>query len=754
VFGMKNKFVNSNIFLRYLTSHILLFSLPVIVLGFIAYNQFVESLKSEVLANNANTLNRVKYVVEEQLKQMENISNQIHFVNSDIRRYSLLPHDPIKSYVLTTELRKYSETLLFFQEVALYFVGTEQVYTNKSIFDVQYLLEDIYQFQDLSSEQFYYELNHLNKWYTRPAKNTNDGERYLTFIHPFSRGGNNPDRVVLFFVKENNFHQIFSNEIINIPGINIILDQNNQVITSFSENGVEAPQNLVDKLRDLHVSGVETIYDDAGQSFFLMAEQSQSMGWTFIRMIPEDKVLQSIAHVRNSLFFGLFIIIVVGIVLVYFSMSMNYKPIGRLKRYTQTIWKESIEPLNELDLVRKAIDSIALQNSKLHSEVQDNREAYRDHLLFSLLKGRVASLEQFNENAERVSMSFSKSTFGIAVIQYKFNVMTEHRKRGTLREIESLLPSEMEGLCREHFDENKIVIILALDTESAGKALDLLKTFHNKLINLLGDNVTIGVGEFSNNFNDIPRSYIEASYAVGYRFVMGNNRLIAIDEVNQSEMNKVYPAAVFDRIRKAIQSGEKADIDARLKEFIAIIKSSGTTLYWARKLCYDIVNLVSITMKEFHSIDMVSSGYNLPDVFVLEKFETIEEFSEVINYICNDIYNSLLNKPEAGYDVDDIVLMEQYIMQYYSECDFSTQQMADHFGMASSNLSQYFKDRTGKTLLNYITNLRMEKAKQLLSSGKLELRYVAEEVGYYNVSSFIRRFKQIVGVTPGEFRKD
>lgn len=57
----------------------------------------------------------------------------------------------------------------------------------------------------------------------------------------------------------------------------------------------------------------------------------------------------------------------------------------------------------------------------------------------------------------------------------------------------------------------------------------------------------------------------------------------------------------------------------------------------------------------------------------------------------------------------------------------------------------------GQTLLEYTTCMRMEKAKVILTSTKLQLKAVAEEVGYYNVSSFIRRFKQQTGVTPGEY---
>ena len=73
--------------------------------------------------------------------------------------------------------------------------------------------------------------------------------------------------------------------------------------------------------------------------------------------------------------------------------------------------------------------------------------------------------------------------------------------------------------------------------------------------------------------------------------------------------------------------------------------------------------------------------------------------------------------------------------------------------MLLPNLSQFFKEKTGQNVLDYSTDFRMERAKKLLSDPKLTLKEISQQVGYYNVSSFIRRFKQLNGVTPGDYRK-
>jgi AraC-like DNA-binding protein len=96
--------------------------------------------------------------------------------------------------------------------------------------------------------------------------------------------------------------------------------------------------------------------------------------------------------------------------------------------------------------------------------------------------------------------------------------------------------------------------------------------------------------------------------------------------------------------------------------------------------------------------------------------------------------------------------MISYIKTKYEDSNFSVQEMADHFNMSLNYLSSYFKEQTGQNIICYLTELRIEKAKQLLLSSDLAIKNVAECSGYFNVSSFIRRFKQIMGVTPGEYR--
>jgi len=94
----------------------------------------------------------------------------------------------------------------------------------------------------------------------------------------------------------------------------------------------------------------------------------------------------------------------------------------------------------------------------------------------------------------------------------------------------------------------------------------------------------------------------------------------------------------------------------------------------------------------------------------------------------------------------------KYIEAHYREKDFCVQTVADHFSLSFSNLSHQFKSNTGKNISSFISDLKLGYAKELLVTTNFSVSKIAVTLGYFQVSSFIRRFRQSVGMTPRMFR--
>ena len=136
----------------------------------------------------------------------------------------------------------------------------------------------------------------------------------------------------------------------------------------------------------------------------------------------------------------------------------------------------------------------------------------------------------------------------------------------------------------------------------------------------------------------------------------------------------------------------------------------------------------------------------------LSHFDTIEEMLNALGMICHNLFT--LSGNNTACEADLITQMKIYVDSNYTDNNFSLQEMADYFNIGMSNLSQFFKRQTGKTLIEYYTSLRMEHAKTLLADPQNKIDDIALQVGYLNTSSFIRRFKQCYGISPRQYTQE
>ena len=99
-----------------------------------------------------------------------------------------------------------------------------------------------------------------------------------------------------------------------------------------------------------------------------------------------------------------------------------------------------------------------------------------------------------------------------------------------------------------------------------------------------------------------------------------------------------------------------------------------------------------------------------------------------------------------------IALAESYVKENYCDPNISLISVAQHVGMSSAHFSTVFSQHEGRTFISYLTSLRMEKAKQLLTATNARLADIALEIGYNEPNYFSHVFRKTVGITPKEYR--
>ncbi|MEG0900755.1 MAG: helix-turn-helix domain-containing protein, partial [Clostridia bacterium] len=107
-------------------------------------------------------------------------------------------------------------------------------------------------------------------------------------------------------------------------------------------------------------------------------------------------------------------------------------------------------------------------------------------------------------------------------------------------------------------------------------------------------------------------------------------------------------------------------------------------------------------------------------------------------------------KPEEHGD-RTIEKLNQYLSQNLAAASLQT--AAAHVGLSPVYLSRFFKEKMGVNFIDYLVNLKMERAAQLLAAGKHRMGEISEIVGYSNEKNFARAFKKQYGISPNEYQR-
>lgn len=301
--------------------------------------------------------------------------------------------------------------------------------------------------------------------------------------------------------------------------------------------------------------------------------------------------------------------------------------------------------------------------------------------------------------------------------------------------------------------EGSFTIIMTLKNKDNVKSaiLKLCENIRNNLNKFASLNVTQSIGRIVSNLNEIHYSYKDATLAMEYKFYLGKNQIIFYDEVEPFEMEKIYyPIKLEEQL---VMSIKKADIDSALKVLDEIWKS-----FAEKNLAVDIIKRWCIELVALITRSLVELGEN-PDIFfkhtdpwsIIKKLETIDDTRAWIKSMIEAVteYIALKRKSRNKKIVEKAL---EIVQREYANKNLTLNDIASKLYITPNYLSYLFKTETGENFTDYLTKIRISKAKELLKNLELKIYEIADAVGYADPHHFSRVFKRQEGITPAEYR--
>lgn len=425
----------------------------------------------------------------------------------------------------------------------------------------------------------------------------------------------------------------------------------------------------------------------------------------------------------------------------------------------------SEELLKEVDALAEKIKEKQQEQmirEKYMKEMEENFQKEKKDLFHALVTGFKSAAELL-EMADQLNIDLSAMWYGIVLIKTQSMDHAHDEYSDSLIEIEQKLEKLEDEECMLIFDRNLEGKALLFKADSEEELWQIQNEYINKMKKILEsyDKVRYfgGIGIPVNRLRELPISFEKASHAFAHRYLVKESRILSSRELEQN----VYPVQMefkvkdvtprqIDRskIREFLKVGDKEEAIYFVEEFFKdlgtnAMRSSLFRQYITMDAYFSVVEFLEglqIQRDEIETLDVNSSVLQSEDNSVSYVAGIIKTALELRDKKASNRYENV---------VDEVI---GYIEQNYANEELSLNLIASRVNFSPNHLSMVFSQQTGQTFSKYLTDYRMNKARELLRCTGKRSSEISMEVGYKDPHYFSYLFKKTQGMTPTQYRGD
>ncbi|EHB68221.1 MULTISPECIES: AraC family transcriptional regulator [Paenibacillus] len=747
------RFMRRRVFMTLLLSYLLILLFPGLVFAAV-YNRI-----EGVMVDNANKLNQAliqqaQQIVDSKLEEMYQLSRNI---TSHPDMKALLSMDGITNgkenyafYNFMEEIQRYKNNNSFVRELYIYFRNSDIVLTPGLKTSAHLFYSRLYAYNGMTYEQWKDQIlnaPHYNSFLpVEPIGRPNDKTEMLTYVHSLPSGERRaPEGALVMLIDKRQIHTWLEEITRSNQGTIYIKNAEGQVL--------------------LHTGSGESLMtmQEGNPSTISVSAHSARSGWEYVSAVPDEVFWGKVGTVKSWALSVLFIYLVGGIGACAFLTYRAYQPVREIIRLISEKKQPSPSAYgNEYEFIKTAVKDAFVQKDAINDRLKEQVPVIRSHFLQRLLKGHVDAQAVSDHSLEFMEIGFRHAYFGVALIKLCGMGAEEQEKTERVWAIMRFLTGK---LVEDHplycfhcveLDKDLVAVVLNVSEKDHHQKASLYEWLGNIQELISGQfetGVIVALSDLHPGMEQVPVCMDESMKALDYSIFTENRSVLVYDDMkHRSGLVYDFPVDTEVQIIHAVKNGETEKVEQLIGNlYRSNLEMEHKEPELARLL---FANLLSTLLKLLNALnlkyeDLFEPG--LKPLEVINKADSVEDMYAFVlslfQQVCEQVRKKRVNNASAVVDK-----AKAYLEQNADDAMLSLAAVAEHFHITPQYLSGLFKKSSGMNMSDYLAQIRIRKAKELMNDPDITISQIARLVGYNNDVGFIRVFKKHEGITPGKYK--
>lgn len=548
----------------------------------------------------------------------------------------------------------------------------------------------------------------------------------------------------------------------------MILDERSRILLHPDEELIGSPvqqTGLIDESRLTAYDGPFTATAGSRQ-YSVSVHASGFNGWKYLSAVSVDDLRQESRKIGMYTLYVCLLMLTLSMLAAWLGSRRIYSPIQNLLAQMKDRLPESGQkkPANEFQMIGEQVQHLFQSNSKLEKEVSQHLQQVRAFSLIKAYQGQTKPSELEGKLKQDGYGPHLQAWQSKAVITLQIDTLDKARfGRNDL----DLLLFAVHNVMEELVDpgsrlmpvtiDHTLVALIGGADEAALPFTDyvysLTEQLQRSIQQYLQLQVSIGISLPFQSLDYLPLAYREGLEALKHRIKLGEGIIMQYEKLNSGQHFLLlnYPNQTEADLLDAIKLAEQDKARDLLKQLLQSIFSAALSPQDYQIPLARLLNNLIIAVQE--------SGIGMSRIHETNESLYEELFGLQIAHEIEDWFWRKLVGPLAGIFRDR--QNEQYhnisekiidLIHRHYDTDLTLEECASRLHYNANYLSSVFRKETNLSFSEYLTTYRFMMAKRWLSETDMSIKDIAARLQYNNPQNFIRSFRKLEGMTPGQYR--